>query len=398
MRFTRLLLLVVAAAAIASVAVPSASALTFPDDVCPVASGTLIKVCPSGEVGKPYSFQIKGRDGTGCVPYVEFKSIGTMPPGLSLASNGLISGTPTATGEYVFWIEMRDIPASQGGVSWCADDHSTEKQFSITIIQGLQIEQRQSALTPGQLTVPYSLQFTATGGSLTWAVSSGSLPPGLALSSAGLLSGTPTTEGDFSFKITATAGSRSDAQSYSMSVVPKLAIGAIKNLAEVGLPYQFAPQATGGKAGYTWTVDGALPAGLTLNAATGAITGTSTAPGTFPLKLTVKDSLGLTTTVGFPLTVAARLLVTKTPLPAAKVGRAYRATLRATGGVTPRKWRIIGGLPGSLPKGLRLNASTGQITGTATKAGTFRLRVQVTDKLGAHSALGVVLKVAASAR
>lgn len=391
MRFTRLLLLIVAAAAIAGIAVPSAGALTFPDDICPIAQGTVIRVCPQGEVGKPYSYQIKGRDGTGCVPYVEFKSIGTMPPGLSISSSGLISGTPTGTGEYVFYIEMKDIPSSQGGVFWCADADSTEKQFSITVIQGLQIQQRQTVLTPGQLTVPYNLQFTAAGGSPTWAVTSGSLPAGLTLSSAGLLSGTPTTAGDYSFKVTATAGTRTDSQTYSMSVVPKLAIAPTQNAAEVGVPFRFTAQATGGKAGYTWSIDGTLPTGLTLNAATGAITGTPTAPGTFALKLTVKDSLGLTTTVDFPLIVASQLLVTKASLPAAKVGRAYRATLRATGGFAPRKWRAIG----ALPKGLKLDARTGRITGTPKQAGTFRVRFTVTDKLGVHSSAGLVLKVAA---
>src|SRR5262249_13086694 len=79
-----------------------------------------------------------------------------------------------------------------------------------------------------------------------------------------------------------------------------LAIGPTKNAAEVGVPYQFSPQATGGKAGYTWTVDGTLPTGLTLNAATGAITGSPPAPGKFAPKLTVKDSLRLTTTPGLP--------------------------------------------------------------------------------------------------
>src|SRR3954468_16581785 len=164
----RFLLVAVAAAAIAGIAVPAAGALTFPDDVCPIRSGTVIKVCPSGETGKSYSYQIKGRDGTGCVPYVKFRADG-LPPGLSIDSgSGLISGIPTQTGTYVFWVSMTDIKASEGGVFWCADNDSTEKQFEITILQGLQIQQRQSALTPGQLTVPYSLQFTAAGGSPSW--------------------------------------------------------------------------------------------------------------------------------------------------------------------------------------------------------------------------------------
>src|SRR5262249_23092161 len=227
--------------------------------------------------------------------------------------------------------------------------------------------------------------------SLNRSVSSVAPPSGLSRSPTGLLSGTPTTAGDSNFKITATAGSRSDTQTYSMSVVPKLAIGPTKNAAEVGVAYNFAPQATGGKAGYTWTLDGTLPTGLTLNAATGAITGSPTAPGKFALQLTVHDSLGLTITVDFPLSVAPQLLVTKTPLPVAKVGKAYRTSLRATGGLAPRKWRAFG----ALPKGLKLNAMTGRIAGKPLHAGTFRLRVRVTDGLGVHSSLGIVLKVVA---
>jgi Putative Ig domain len=395
MRFTRLLLLVIAAAAIAGIAVPAASALTFPDDICPVASGTVIKVCPPGTTGVPYSYQIKGRDGTGCVPYVTFRTSGALPTGLSMSSGGLISGTPTQSGEWTFWIIMQDIPASQGGASWCGDDASTEKQFSITIVQGLQIVQRQAVLTPGQLTVPYSQQFTTTGGgNPTW-TATGTLPAGLTLSASGLLSGTPTAAGDYSFKVTATDGSRSDAQTYSMSVVPKLQIGPTKSIAEAGVAFQLTPQATGGKPGYTWALDGTLPAGLTLDPATGAISGTPTTAGRSDLKLTVKDSLGLTSTVDLPFTVAARLLVTRKPLPAAKVGSSFHAFLRATGGVVPRRWVILGGRPGLLPKGLRLNARTGELTGTPKQSGTFRLRIQVTDKLGAHSAAGFVLKVAA---
>jgi len=69
--------------------------------------------------------------------------------------------------------------------------------------------------------------------------------------------------------------------------------------------------------------------------------------------------------------------------------------LLARGGLTPRTWNLLGGRPGYLPSGLRLNRKTGEISGTPTKAGIYSLRMQVVDKLGVKSAAGYVLKVSA---
>ena len=56
---------------------------------------------------------------------------------------------------------------------------------------------------------------------------------------------------------------------------------------------------------------------------------------------------------------------------------------------------MLGGRPGVLPPGMKLNARTGRLSGTPSKAGTYRLRLQVADKLGAHSAAGFVIRVRA---
>ena len=394
MRVFRILLLVVLVSAIAGVVASSAGALGYEDEPCPLSDPTdhQLKVChPDAEVGKPYTLQIEGKGG--CTPdFVRYDVVaGTLPPGLKVEpSTALVSGIPTAPGVYHFWLQISDLPQS-----WCTDDKQSQWQFQITVLSGLQIVQRQSALTPGQVGQAYNMQFTASGGTATsWSVSSGSLPAGLTLNSSnGLLSGTPTATGDFSFKVSASDGTRTDTQTYTMSVVQPLKITAPSAApAEVGRPFSAALTASGGKQGYKWALanGSTLPAGLSLDAGTGAITGIPTAAGTSTVKVTVTDTLGLTSTIDLNVSIAQQLTLTKRPLRAAKVGRIYSARLLAQGGVAPKQWRV---LHGRLPAGLRLNTATGALTGTPTKAGTSRITVRVRDQLGAISTLTFVLKV-----
>ena len=129
---------------------------------------------------------------------------------------------------------------------------------------------------------------------------------------------------------------------------------------------------------------------MNLDGASGAISGTPTTAGLSDVKVTLTDSIGLTSTVDLKLAVSAPLQIAKRALPTAKVGRAYRAHLHVLGGVTPFRWTIQ---RGSLPAGIHLNARTGALTGTPTKAGTSHVRFSVVDKLGAVSTLSFVLKV-----
>ena len=385
MRLSRFLLLLVVASAFAGVAVGDAKALGFEDEPCPLNDPVdhQLKVChPDAEVGKPYSLQIEGKGG--CTPdFVRYDVInGTLPPGLSVDSGtALVSGTPTKSGVYKFWLQISDLRQS-----WCTDDKQSQWQFQIRVIEGLQIQQRQSTLPPAQLSAT-----GGSGGSLTWSVASGALPAGINLNtSTGLLSGTPTQAGDASFQVKVTDGTRSDVQSYTLPVVEPLAIAkATAPAAEVGQPFTLQLAATGGRAPYTWSAQG-LPTGFTLDPAKGTISGTPEAPNTAAVKVSVTDALGLTQTVEVSLPVAAKLAVLKKALATARVGRRYSARLTAIGGVAPRTWQIVGG---RLPAGLKLNTATGQISGTPRTRGTFRFRVEATDGLKVTSSAPFVLKV-----
>jgi large repetitive protein len=382
MRFTKILVVVALSALVIA---PAALAIRFTD-----ASYNP----PVGETGKAYSFKFDGAGGCGpALPYQYKVLSGALPPGLSLASSGQVSGTPSQGGGWTFWVELSDEnPPSQ---SWCRVS-TAQREFSITILQGLSI--KQNALSPKAtfLNEPYSFQLSADGGgSQVWSLKSGSLPAGIGLSSNGLVSGTPTATGDFTFVVQVSDGNRSDSETYTLAVVQRLKITTpLSPTGEVGVQLVLALKSTGGRPATTWSVlQGTLPTGLTLDPATGEITGTPALSGTYPLKVQVTDTLGLTDAVDVPLKVAARLAVVKKPLRALKVGSPYRAKLAATGGVGPLKWNILGGKPGFLPAGIKFSAKTGVFSGTPTKAGAYRLRMQVVDKLGVKSAIGILLKV-----
>lgn len=141
-----------------------------------------------------------------------------------------------------------------------------------------------SPLLSGMQGVPYAYTLNGTGGtpSYTYALLSGSLDTGLSLSPAGLISGTPANaETDtLGLQITDANGLKSVPQSFTLTVVPvippltALWPDPLPN-GTVGTPYSFTLTASGGVPPYTYSLTaGTLPTGLSLNPATGAITGT----------------------------------------------------------------------------------------------------------------------------
>ena len=146
-------------------------------------------------------------------------------------------------------------------------------------------------------------------------------------------------------------------------------------------PYSASLRAAGGSGARTWSVTaGTLPSGLSLNPATGTISGTPTALGNSGFTVSVADSAtpqhSAMTTLGISVTAVAPLLTVANSLGNGNIGGPYDAILRATGGRAPYTWTVAAG---SLPTGLSLASATGRITGTPNTPGSFTFMAQVTD-------------------
>lgn len=146
----------------------------------------------------------------------------------------------------------------------------------------------------------------------------------------------------------------------------------------VGVNYSQTLTATGGTGSYTWSITtGSLPGGLTLNAATGQISGQPSAAGSSNFTAMVTDTAKGATSTAFALTIDPALTITTTsPLPAGTVGVSYSQTLTAMGGSGVYTWSVTSG---SLPGGLTLASATGVISGQPTTAVVANFTAQVTD-------------------
>jgi hypothetical protein len=165
--------------------------------------------------------------------------------------------------------------------------------------------------------------------------------------------------------------------------------------------YSATLQASGGKGTYTWSIaSGALPAGLTLEAATGAISGTPIAAQTSTATVKVADAQELTNAASAVVTIgvgAPPIRITTAALPAGRRKNDYSSTLQASGGSGVATWSVTAG---ALPAGLTLNGTTGVISGMPTIAGTYTVSVTATDASDATNTAtsGYTIAIAASIR
>jgi len=353
--------------------------------IIPQLSITTSSPLSSGITSTAYSATLASTGGVTPIAWTLATGSGPLPTGLTLSSAGAITGTPTAAGTFNFTAQAADSGTPQQKVT---------KAFSITIIQQLVIT-TPATLATGSVTTPYTVTLASSGGTgaVTWALATGStLPGGLTLNAAGLLSGTPTTANTYHFSITATdsgAPPQTATVAFTLIITPKLAITTPPGpLASgfLGTAYNTTVQSNnGGIAPISWSwiaqAGSSLPAGLNINSTTGAISGTPTAIGTFNVTVTAADSstpTAQTASANFSISIAtAPLSVATTGLPNGVIGQAYTgATLQSAGGNPPVTWSIS---LGALPTWATLNASTGAITGTPNATGTTNFTVKATD-------------------
>jgi hypothetical protein len=282
-------------------------------------------------------------------------------------------------------------------------------------------------LPPGVTTAPNSYSGTiavskagSAGATVSFAVTAGSLPPGLAMAaqsagSGAAITGNPTKAGTFDFTVKATDGGLTSTMAYQITVTVQgppdqlvcdpadnggflISGTCVLPDAEVGHAYQ-GRLVTSHQAGGTLSVvSGTLPPGLTLPGSFGAsgdiVSGTATQPGIEPsYAFTVQgtDSQGQPLYQTFQITVDPNEPLTivlpsgGSTLGSGAVGQAYGQNFFLSGGAGPYTWAVSAG---QLPPGLTLQSTAGptdagnQLAGTPTTAGTFKFTMRLTDYAG----------------
>jgi hypothetical protein len=307
--------------------------------------------------GEPYL------DGISAVGTVYSVSSGALPTGLSInSSTGQIAGTVNSTGYYEFIIQAT------------TDDnlYSNYSSFSTTVYEiPIWIY---SSLANIDYNLPYSNSVLASGyPEPTYSISSGELPAGITLNSlTGLVSGTTLDSGAYSFTVKAQndAGAIFESFSGTVQAPPSWSDQTLGNIIQ-NVAYSDGVSAAG-TATIVYSIhSGSLPAGLSFNSSTGAITGTTGSTGSYTFTIRATNAWGYiskTFTEGIYTTPAW----TDSTIVNMIYGQAYSDSVFASG--YPAVIYSIS--TGALPPGITLNSSTGTITGTSTTPGSYSFTVK----------------------
>jgi hypothetical protein len=356
----------------------------------------------TGTVSAPFTATFTSSNTIGTVSYTTASGL---PAGITLSTGGVLAGTPTQPGTFPIVVKATDA-------NGCFGNSAT-----YTLIISCQvISVTNPATTSDAAGTPLSINFTQSGsiGTATFTTAS-TLPTGLTLDPDGTLHGTPTQGGPFPISVTITDsnGCTGTNPSYTLTITcPVITVtnpGTSTGTAGVAFSQTFTQ--SGGQGTITWSkTTGTLPTGITLNSATGVLSGTSNQAGSFPITVTATDQNGCTGTgATYNLNLACQTIsITNPGTNTGTVDAPFTATFTVSGILGTATWSEVGALPSSIAHtssieggvrsltvatGITLNSSTGVLSGTPHVKGVFSITVKVTDSNGCFTTSNYILTI-----
>jgi hypothetical protein len=292
---------------------------------------------------------------------------GTLPAGFSLSTDGKLCVAPTTPGPYTFTVTATNNLGCTGSRTYTVPVRSGRIVISpLTLPNGIVgTKYPDQTITADCGTPGYRCRVTA-----------GMLPPELTLANC-KISGTPTTEGCFTFSVTVTdANGTTNSIRYTICVCAITISPSILPPGNICADYKQQLTASCGTPPYTFTAPlGTLPPGLSLTPL-GLLSGRPAMIGSTTFTVTAKDSAFNSGTITYTLPVTGGLTISPAILSMAAIGVPYSETLTASGGLPSYTFIVSSG---GLPTGLTLSSSTGVISGTPLVLGTFNFCITVTD-------------------
>nr|WP_256483868.1 putative Ig domain-containing protein [Aliihoeflea sp. 40Bstr573] len=347
---------------------------------------------PAGTVGTAYSQTAVASGGT--APYSYAVTAGTLPVGLTLdGTTGAISGTPTEHGDFNFTVTATDAYGATGVAAYSlavGDMAPVANNGTATVAANSSANPIALSLGGGTATsvaiasAPAHGSATASGTTITYAPMAGYSGPD-------------------SFTYTASNATGSSAAATVTITVepPTLALSPAAGglpAGAVGTAYSQPVSASGGTAPYSYAVTaGSFPAGLSLDTTTGVIAGAPTTAGNYSFTVTASEAYAATGSVSYSVAVSAPPTVfafapSSGALAEAMAGEDYTQQISASGGSGALIYSLASR---TLPRGLVLNISTGELTGplAADAEGEYSFTIEVRDGNGATGTASFTLKV-----
>jgi hypothetical protein len=334
----------------------------------------------SGTVGSTFgAYTVAATVPSGANPVTSF-NVGSLPPGLSVGGTSLapvISGTPTASGTYAVSLSANSATGTGAAVTLTI---TIAPALSAPVISGSAAE---------IVAINGSFLYTIAASNSPTSYEASGLPVGLSLNTAtGQISGTASVPGVYAITLRAYNASGAGAPftlTITVGALPVVTSPAVASV-NAGMPFSYTIAASNNPTSYNV---GNLPAGLTANTSTGAITGTPASPGTSNVVISANNATGTGPAVQLAITVGSAPAITSSLAATGTVGVALTYTLSASNSPT-------GYTVGTLPAGLIYNVAGGTITGTPTTAGTTSVPVSASNATGSGPSASLVFTIAAA--